>query len=59
MSIDEAEIALSEKRRIKFGALWKKAMNYFIEQSLYHPHKVTNGKNGYHHNQFNKNRSSK
>jgi len=35
MTINEAEIALSERRRIKFGALWKKAIQYFIEHNLY------------------------
>eukprot|EP00484_Ammonia_sp_Unknown_P011206 CAMPEP_0197076436 /NCGR_PEP_ID=MMETSP1384-20130603/212111_1 /TAXON_ID=29189 /ORGANISM="Ammonia sp." /LENGTH=333 /DNA_ID=CAMNT_0042515293 /DNA_START=49 /DNA_END=1051 /DNA_ORIENTATION=- len=37
MSIDEAERALSKKRRIKFGALWSNAIDHFIEQNLYHP----------------------
>ena len=55
MSIDEAEIALPEKRRVKFGALWRNGVNYFIEQSLYNPHKTSNGKNGYHHNHHNHN----
>mmetsp|Transcript_59476 Transcript_59476/g.53556 ORF Transcript_59476/g.53556 Transcript_59476/m.53556 type:complete len:348 (-) Transcript_59476:356-1399(-) len=70
MSVEEAEIALPEKRRIKFGALWRNGTNYFIEQSLYHPNNnpKSNGKNGYHnhshnssHDQsllFNKNRSN-
>jgi len=35
MTINEAEIALSDKRRVKFGALWKNAIEYFIEQNLY------------------------
>ena len=55
MSIDEAEIALSEKRRVKFGALWRNGVNYFIEQSLYHPNKTIskNNHNGYHHHSHN------
>eukprot|EP00483_Globobulimina_turgida_P005073 UN05083 len=31
MSIDEAELALSENRRTKFGMLWKKAVQYFTD----------------------------
>lgn len=54
MSIDEAERALSKKRRIKFGALWSNAIDHFIEQNLYHPpnpnekqHCMKKKKNGY------------
>eukprot|EP01084_Bolivina_argentea_P206415 352446_1 len=35
MSIDEVDIALSEKRRVKFGKLWNKAVEYFTIQNLY------------------------
>jgi len=37
MTIDEVEIALSPRRRAKFGALWRKSVQYFIEQNLYNP----------------------
>lgn len=37
MTIDEAEIALPEKRRIKFGQIWKNAVKHFTERNLYRP----------------------
>mmetsp|Transcript_4455 Transcript_4455/g.7449 ORF Transcript_4455/g.7449 Transcript_4455/m.7449 type:complete len:296 (-) Transcript_4455:159-1046(-) len=54
MSIDEAEIALPQKRRAKFGDMWTNGINYFIEQNLYRPqasstsHNSKSSKNGYH-----------
>ncbi len=42
MTIDEAEIALQNNRRVKFGALWKKAVEYFSEGDLYRNSKNNN-----------------
>eukprot|EP00483_Globobulimina_turgida_P000603 UN00603 len=42
MSIDEAEIALQDNRRVKFGRLWNKGVEYFIEQDLYRNNKNNN-----------------
>jgi len=47
MTLDEAEIALPEKRRVKFGNIWKNAIKYFTEHNLYRP-KTTNHGNGAH-----------
>merc|ERR1719474_705546 len=37
MTIDEAEIALPEKRRVKFGRIWTNAVKYFVDHNLYRP----------------------
>lgn len=41
MTINEADIALVERRKPKFGALWKHAIEYFVERNL-HKHKRKN-----------------
>lgn len=41
MTINEAEIALEERRRAKFGPLWEKAVKHFIELDLYKNELVT------------------